>query len=507
MFLKKIYRLVMQILINLNIKWNGSDVIVTPPPIDPPVEPPVVVNPPSGVKDITEEWYSKLRDTSVTEIIIDGSCKVTLIEAVEINRKLTIKGINDATIEFGIPYFDVHGDVKQDWNLITLGNGAEVKIEGVNLCLSPQRFGLVSYLPNIFKSLPDHSHTWTALVKDCDTTKLGNRGGMGLGLLYGSASGNYIGAINFKHVGNGFLDAKANIGGQTNGILYVVLDNVITDGTVEEVLNTYKVKVRGKFEPELFTITSDNSVKQIYNHFYNTDNADNFAHILHVDRFTFMLDDNCDINDKQFKLRKNASGLTNVVVRKHWDAGKQRNLTRIYTIGVEGHAGDTFILNNTTYKVLEKGKDENDIWTNNHRPKESKISYTPYLQIDEDIPVGEYQVQWTSSFNLFGIEQDVWMLHKDSRYGFRTYENSIFEAYEVMRGDSIGHNMYNHRNISLWAKDTVQKGFYRQTDQGGKCLGYNMINCNGFKDQFNPPVQVTTDKPIPERIKNLLQWN
>lgn len=68
MFPKKIYRLVMQILINLNIKWKGGDVIVTPPPIDPPVEPPLVVKPEGylSLEDFGGNPYYKRIDSGLT---------------------------------------------------------------------------------------------------------------------------------------------------------------------------------------------------------------------------------------------------------------------------------------------------------------------------------------------------------------------------------------------------------------------------------------------------------
>jgi hypothetical protein len=484
----------MQLLINLKIKWSGSDVIVTP--IEPPVvEPPVIVPPiENGFKNITEEWYSKLSNPLVTEIVIDGKCRVDNIKAVTITRKLTIKGINNATILFGKEYYNPYKDEAQDWNLITLDNNAEVVIEDVNLCIPKQTPRITTYLPTIFKSLPNHNSKWNAVVKNCDTTILGNNGGMGLGLVYGSAEGNYIGAINFKHVGVGFVEAKASIGGTTNGILYLVLENVSTDGTLEGTLNTHKTKVKGIFNDGSFKITSNHDVTAIYNHFYNSDASDNYAHILHVGRFTFMLLDNCDDKNKTYKLRPNAKG----TIRIRVVGGK------LYTPNFESHAGDSFTLNSIKYNIIEKGRDEHPFWSNNFNAAGSELSYHPYCVLDKSLTDGEYFVNWSSSFNLIGTEEDTWILYKDSRFGFRSYPNTLFENYEIMNGDAVGHSMYNHAEISLWAKDVIQKGYYRQTSREGKTLGYNMINCTGFKDEFKPPVQVTTNIPMPDRIKKLI---
>jgi len=472
----------MRIIINLKIQWSESDVIVTP------IEPPSTV-----IKNITKEWYDQLNNDTISFIKIDGLCRVDDIFSKTINRTLIIEGTNNATILFGVENYNQFVRSDQGNCLFVLDNGAKVIIRNVNFCLAKQLKSVNSYLPTIFRSIPNHSNEWVALVQNCDTTILGNNGGMGLGTLYGSSKGNYIGAINFKHFGTGFTQAKANIGGESDGILYLVLQDVITDGSDEQALASHKTKVDGIFEDGLFTITSEHEVSSIYNHFYNSDISDNYAHILHVGRFTFMLDDNCDINNKQFKLRPNASGKIKIKVID----GK------VYTPTFESHAGDYFVLDNITYNTIEKGRDEHPFWSNNHKPTQSDTAYHPYLKVNKIIPDGEYVVEWKSSFNLFGTEP-TWILYKDSRFSFRSYIDTNFENWEIMDGDTVGHNMYNHNQLSLWAENVIQKGYYRQSQQGGKSLGYNMVNCEGFKDEFNPPLPITTDQPMPEKIKALI---
>jgi hypothetical protein len=50
--------------------------------------------------------------------------------------------------------------------------------------------------------------------------------------------------------------------------------------------------------------------------------------------------------------------------------------------------------------------------------------------------------------------------------------------------------MYNHAEITLYAENVTQKGYYRQTSRLGKSLGYFINNSIGFKDEFNPKVEV-----------------
>lgn len=473
-----------KITIKVLTKWSGNDAVDSPNSHT------------DDFKDISNEWYEKLSNPSISEIIVDGKCRVEDIFTVKVNRTLKIVGKNNAQILFGTPYYDhFSNDRNNGYSLFELGDGAEVSINGIDFCLTPQSKGIAPYRPTIFRSVPDHGVKWTALVKNCDTTSLGVNGGMGLGLLYGSSEGNYIGAINFKHAGSGFIEGKANIGGAENGVLYMVLDNVKTDGLAEGVLSTHKFLVEGRFLADgNFRITSGEKTSVIFNHFFNSDNADNYAHILHAGRFTFMLDDNCHLNDKEYRLRPMASGA--VRIRVH--------LGRVYTIGKESHAGDSFVLNGEKFFCLEKGRDENDIWTNSHKPKESDISYTPYLKTDKALSDGYYDVQWNSSFYIDG-DVPVWILYKESKYGFRSYPDTKFEDWEIMSGEGQGHNMYNHKETSIWARNVIQSGYYRQTSSRGKFLGCNMVNCEGFGDEFSPP-QRTSDPnvEIPERIKKLL---
>ena len=63
--------------------------------------------------------------------------------------------------------------------------------------------------------------------------------------------------------------------------------------------------------------------------------------------------------------------------------------------------------------------------------------------------------------------------------------------------------MYNHREITLYAENVTQKGYYRQTGRLGKSLGYYMINCTGFKDEFNFSSEIKSTSLTLEQFKKL----
>jgi hypothetical protein len=154
--------------------------------------------------------------------------------------------------------------------------------------------------------------------------------------------------------------------------------------------------------------------------------------------------------------------------------------------------------------ITEKWIDEHPIWSNNFNPKGSEIAYHPYLISNANFKDGQI-VDWKSSFDQEDIEQDAYIVAKGNNF-FRSYPYTEFGNWEIISGQVVGHNMYNHKEITLWAKDVKQSGYYRQTSKYGKSLGYNMVNCEGFKDEFNPaPIPVTSDDvPMPKRITDLL---
>lgn len=104
----------------------------------------------------------------------------------------------------------------------------------------------------------------------------------------------------------------------------------------------------------------------------------------------------------------------------------------------------------------------------------------------------------------------MWMIYKESAYGFTTELTTPFEHWSIMLGGVGGHNMYNQARTSFDIRGCEQEGYYRQTDPEGKCLGYNLVNNTGFKDQFNPPddVEIThdADKPLFKEIIELLKF-
>lgn len=464
---------------------KDNPVTVEPPTVTPsPVEEPKVVN-------YTEKFYQILNDKEVSDIYLnEGSTYVIdILKQVKVNRKLRIwSKDNRATLIIGKENYDQWNDGSQAGALFMLEDGADLLIENVNICQPKQEVSNQPWQPSLFTSVTNPNVKWKAIVKNCDTTAIGRHGGFGLGFLYGSKEVNLVGAINVKHLGSGFTQAKASIGDNKDGILKIYLKDVVTDQSEEEFGVNYQ-KVRGYVKNNVFTITSEHTTRFLNNHFFINDKNDNHAHILHIGRFTFMIDDiEAIINDKQIRLRPNANGNTRIKVVD----GK------IYTIGKESHAGDKVL----DVLMTQKWRDEHPVWSNNFNPKGSDISYHPFLKNTGIYLDGYHNVNWTSSWDQEGIEQDAYLVVKGNSH-FRSYPDTKFGNWEILSGAIVGHSMYNHAEITLYAENVIQKGYYRQTRHLGKSLGYWMIDCQGFKNEFSPSVPIKSDRMSLEEFEKL----
>lgn len=445
----------------------------------------------------TKQFYEGIAKGS----IILESGKTYLVDYIKntvVSGRLTITttGKERANLIIGKPNYLMYTNT-QSGNLLDLVNNSEVIINNVNFTQPPQIKATQPFAPSIFRSTQDSNAKWTVIVKDCDTTIFGENGGFGLGFLYGGISGNYAALINFKHAGPGLMDAKNPYAGS---VMYITLDNVAADYKNPEKFGTNKLLVTGRVNSNnTFTITDGGQLEFLYNHYFTTDTGSNMSFLVHIGRFTFMIDTiNSVIDSYNCNLRPAPKTGENVVI----------NRGRAFFIGKEPHAGDSFKINDVTYNIVQKNRTYVTDWTTWGDEFNKELAYQLECLTDVKLPSdGTYSIEsYTSSFNLYDQIQPTYMIYKGN-YDFRSYPTTKFEDGEILSGPVMGHQSYNHSTISLWARDAYLEGYYRQTDNGiGETLGFNMINCYGFSPEFNPPVPVTNDPtiPMPKRITDLL---
>ncbi len=389
--------------------------------------------------------------------------------------------------------------IKQSASLFDFGGqSVKIGIKNVNF-LPPHRRvkGAQLFFTSLFQSIPNKDQASRIIVLNMNSTlELNNKDprynqiGFGFGFMYSSEPGNYVVGKNIVHRGPGFMDFKANFGGG----LFAVFENVTTDFKNEEGFASPRIKVKGRLENNIFTITSGHTIYQILTYDFGVGNV---SHLLHLGRFTFVIDGRkAIINASQIKLRPFATGQIRLRVR---------DSTSVYAKSIELHAGDELIHEGKTYRVVEKTRTYVTEWAEG----DEDVKYAMCLILDTKLPISngflEFQINSIGHEINNGLEQDAYLIYK-ANYEFRTYENTKFEDPEVLSSDPVGHLSYNHKEITLWAKNFKHNGFYRQSlSNVGKSNGYTLINCEGFEGQFKPDEPVKNTGDIPALAGQLIQ--
>jgi len=456
---------------------------------------------PNGLIQYTKEFYEGIVKGSLI-LESDKTYLVDYIKTTPIYSKLkiTTTGKLPATLIIGKENYLAYTNTQAGY-LFDVRNGAEIIIDNVNFTQPKQIVSSQPFMPSLFNSVQDENAVWTILIKNYNNAAIARNGGFGLGFLYGGKPGNYVGLINVKHVGPSLMDLKNPYGG---GVMYLVMENVDADYKNPYEWGTNKLLIKGKVNTNnTFTITRGGTIQFLYNHYFTTDVVSNMSFLAHVGRFTFMIDTIGSVIDSyNFKLRPAPKDGDKVVIKR------DGTTPRAFFVGKEPHAGDKFVINGITYTIVQKNRTYVTDWTTWGDQYNKELAYQLACFTDISLPIdGEYVLSsYVSSFNLTDIEQPAYLIYKGN-YDFRTYSNTKFEDNEVLSGPVVAHQCYNHSTISMWDKNAKLIGYYRQTNNGdGNTLGFNMINCEGFSPEFNPPVAVTNDPnlPMPARIKDLL---
>ena len=455
----------------------------------------------SGPIQFTKEFY---------EGVVKGSLVLTSGETYVVDYikttpifgklKITTTGALPATLVIGKANYLTYSNT-QAGHLFDVLNGAEIIIDNVNFTQPQQIISTQPFMPHLFKSVEDVNARWTILIRNYNNAAIARNGGFGLGFLYGGNQGNYVGLINVRHVGPSLMDLKNSYAG---GVMYLVMENVDADYRNPREWGVNNLAIRGKVNSNnTFTITSGGTIKFLYNHYFTTNTDSNMSFLAHIGRFTFMIDNiGSVIDDYNFKLRPAPKSGEKVFIKRD-DISP-----RAFFVGREPHAGDKFTINGTTYTIVQKNRTYVTDWTTWGDQYNKELAYQVACFTDVPLPAdGEYVLSsYTSSFTPLDLEQPAYLIYK-ANYDFRTYPHTKFEDGEVLSGPILAHQSYNHSTISMWAKNAKLIGFYRQTNNGqGNTLGFNMLNCEGFSPEFNPPVAVTNDPnmPMPARIRDLL---
>lgn len=450
--------------------------------------------------DITDLWYDTFKK-GYGEILLDSGkiYSISTVKRQKIHGKVRVSTNGEpAGLWIGKENYILFVDSGEDNVLFLLDDGAEVLIENVNPSMRAQSSDVQQrYSIDWFLSVQNPNANWVAILKDCDTTRLGKNGGFGSGILYGGIKENYIAFINYRHAGPMLMELKNPY---PNGVLYAVLDNVKTDYSdpsdwVKRVhLTTGRISHLG----QILSLTGGKNASVLFNYFFNIDKGANRTSLCHIGRFTFIIDTiDAVIDLKKIQLRPSPKKGDQVYIKDR----------RFFFSGKEPHAGDNLVINGVRYTIAEKLKTEWNEWTNewgNGPHPQTARSPQCFMKETVNLSDGDYTLdEYSSSFDLFDTEQDIYLIFKDDM-NFRTTLDTKFGDVDILLTRGGFHIVYNHDSVSMWARNVELQGYYRESTEGsGKCLGFNMVNCKGFENEFRPK-EITTDKPMPERISRVL---
>lgn len=141
------------------------------------------------------------------------------------------------------------------------------------------------------------------------------------------------------------------------------------------------------------------------------------------------------------------------------------------------------------------------------------------LTLDTNLPGGlpvDFEIEMVTSgaeYLLDGTSRPAYIAYKGNSQIALT-ETDTFGESQILYSSGFGYISYNHKEITVWAKNFNHDGFYRQSSNGRAIVspsdvsqGYVMINCTGFADEFNPdePIE-TTPTTMPAAAQEFIDF-
>jgi hypothetical protein len=405
---------------------------------------------------------------------------------------------NRPILEFGVENYDPHKNGKQDGELFWIHDNSTLVIQNVDICQSPQIQTVQTFNPKILSSASVDNIKWTAIIQNCDTTRLGNNGGFGIGTIAGSKLENHLALLNFKHWGSGLIDAKNPY---QDGVMYVTMRDVDAYLGYDARISPTSFRHTGSLKDNV--IEFDGSVYSLTAG-YNFTWRDNFSYVMLWDRFTFFIDgykNDTVVSENKFRLRPQPKGKVTFGVL---------SASEIFSNEYEMHAGDKLKIGNTVYTVTEKNRlpyPEFDSRTGRDQKFARAIKYT----LDKTLPfeMESVEIEYLSPQIEFK-DHDITFSYLNNN-GFLTDLNTTYRQSNLLKSRGIGHLSYSHSSISMDAQNVKHLGPYRGSKSGtGKSLIWNLYNVEGMEEhdwfQSDLPVTHVPNLPLHKRIQELL-WH
>lgn len=398
--------------------------------------------------------------------------RIPVYERNSLNKDTTLD-INESELIFGKDNFNQWTETGESQTLFSLNRwNSRVKIFNGKIITGKLIDQVQPFYRTLFTNSSEKDQIGTIELIDIETN-------MEYGLLYSGSQDQYLTckAENIDFEGIMFQELKANNGGglfsyQRNCKLKQI-DPPTSFVTNLRLINTT-------------TFESSEPFVKIQNQFIENGNSSN---IIFVDGKTFYLPKTGELgNTHQIRPIPNVGDTVRMECFE--DDGVRYLRTKEYEL----QAGDqlSFKGKNLILSVKDRAKQHHF----DNRPIENPIGYWIDFKPDlQDIPIGwqEFTVIKSSGLNILGKSISGYMIFKYNK-NWQTNIDIDHGLDYMLASNAFGVLSYNHEEITVDWENNIHDGYYRQSQSNvGHSNGYRVVNCTGYKDEFNPPVQVITE--------------
>jgi hypothetical protein len=443
-----------EIIINLNVKWSGSDIIVTlPEPSLPPIN--------NTTVKVFENWEATVESGGIIELQDGFTYVIPNYSTAIITKDLTISCNGKATIIFGKDYYNQWKDDSEDRFIFDLGIwNNKIRIENVNIFTGNTIDEVQPFFRTLFWNRNAPNQTGTIELINSETN-------MELGLLYSGSQTEYltVRAENINFQGVMWQELKAPNGG---GLLSIMRN-----------CNLKMIDPITHFESKIKLIQNEISSSVSFDLIQNQFNqVGNSCNIVYADNMTFVL---TKTGNKGFSHE----------IREIGQVGKKYNVismqsefgTGITSNTFELQAGDIVEMNGTKYTINRKDRVDGNAF--------ERSGYACEYNFEHQIPFGEAEiiVKKSRGQEFIGKELNGYLIFKYN-LNFITWSDKEPNMQQILLSNPFGVLSYNHVEITVDWENLVHDGFYRQSSSNvGFSNGYRLVNCTGLKDQFSPPIK------------------
>ena len=175
-------------------------------------------------------------------------------------------------------------------------------------------------------------------------------------------------------------------------------------------------------------------------------------------------------------------------------------------------AGDKLKINGEIYQIKVKDRVNGVAFCSEYKYNGQDSYYSEEFKLDKPLPaelpmVFEVEVIESKAETLLdGRQRSGYIIFKYNKH-WQTNVDIDHGLDYMFASNPFGVLSYNHVEISIWAKKTKHKGFYRQSWSGvGKSKGYTLIESEGFADQFNPSEPIKTEGEMNPRAAGFIDF-